>query len=164
MEIKELEGLSEIARYIEEMEFKKKSLGGCSEEDVMEKIGDICGMYEDLIRELCDTQSQLEDSAQKRQAEYQKKSTELLESMNQIQEYREHAVTRAEEEAAQILEETQKRAKEEEKKIAALQERYTRALQEYKKKTEQLKQEGEAFSGKVREILKQIEDLSHGNE
>lgn len=164
MESKALEGLSAIAHYIEEMEFKKKPLGGFSEEDVMEKIGIICGKYEDLIRELCEKQKQMEDSAQKMQDEYQKKSTGLLQSIEQIQEYREHAVTKADEEAARILEETQKRAEEEEKKIAALEERYTRALLEYKKKTDRLKEEGEAFSEKAREILKQIEDLSNGNE
>ena len=49
----------------------------------------------------------MEDRAQKMQDEYQKKGGELLESMSQIQEYREHTLKKAEEEAARILEEAQ---------------------------------------------------------
>lgn len=154
-----MEGLSEIAAYIEEMEFKKKTLGGCDEEDVMEKIGLICDKYQEVIRGLCEKQGLMEDRAQKMQDEYQKKGGELLDSMSQIQEYREHTIKKAEEEADRILEEARKKAEDEEKKIAELQVKYLRELQEYTKKTEKLKEEGQSFCGKVREILKQIEDL-----
>ena len=64
-----MEGLSEIAAYIEEMEFKKKTLGGCDEEDVMEKIGLICDKYQEVIRGLCEKQGLMEDRAQKMQDE-----------------------------------------------------------------------------------------------
>lgn len=159
-----MEGLSEIASYIEEMEFKKKALGGCDEEDVMEKIGIICEKYQEVIRELCEKQGLMEDRAQKMQDEYQKKGGELLESMSQIQEYREHTIKKAEEEAARILEEVHKKAEDEEKKIAELRVKYLRELQEYTKKTEKLKEEGQSFCEKVREILRQIEDLEDGHE
>ena len=164
MESRETAKLSEIAHYIEEMEFKKKAMGGCDKEDVLEKIGIICGKYEEVIRELYERQKQMKDTAKDMQEEYRKKSGELLGSMSQIQEYREHAVKKAEEEAAEMLEEARRKVEEEEKKIAALQVRYMRELQDYKKKTETLKEEGEIFTGKVRGILERLEDLGDETE
>ena len=64
MENREVEGLSGIASYIEEMEFKKKTLGGCDEEDVMEKIGIICDKYQEVIHRLCERQGRMEERAQ----------------------------------------------------------------------------------------------------
>ena len=85
-EKKKLPQTEEIARYIEEMEIRKKVIGGWEEEDVLEHIRIISGKYEEVIRSL---QAKIEEQAEEeeeRKKEYGKKSTELIDSMTQIRE------------------------------------------------------------------------------
>ena len=106
----------------------------------------------------------MNDNAREIQNEYQKKSEEIIDSMSQINEYREHVLKKAEEEATGIVEEARARAAEIEKQIEQLQNEYLKKEQEYKKKTEELKKEGAEFCADVREILTQIENLNNGTE
>ena len=65
---------------------------------MLEHIRIISGKYEEVIRSL---QAKIEEQAEEeeeRKKEYGKKSTELIDSMTQIREYREHMLGKAKEE------------------------------------------------------------------
>ena len=164
MDLEQIPEITEIARYIENMEFRKKALGGIDEESAMEHISIISNKYEQIIRSLTEEKEHMNDIAREIQNEYQKKSEEIIDSMSQINEYREHVLKKAEEEATGIVEEARARAAEIEKQIEQLQNEYLKKEQEYKKKTEELKKEGAEFCADVREILTQIENLNNGTE
>ena len=141
MDLEQIPEITEIARYIENMEFRKKALGGIDEESAMEHISIISNKYEQIIRSLTEEKEHMNDNAREIQNEYQKKS-----------------------EATGIVEEARARAAEIEKQIKQLQDEYLKKEQEYKKKTEELKKQGAEFCADVREILAQIENLNNGTE
>lgn len=132
--------MKEIAEYIENLQFRKKTFGGCDEEDVLQKIGGICKMYEAVISRL--------------EKEYGEKSSELIGSMSQIRDYREHTLAKARNEAEAILQTAQKDVKAEEEKLEKLRSIYSR-------QTEQIRRENEAYCEKVRNIIRQIEAVDH---
>ena len=99
MDLEQIPEITEIARYIENMEFRKKALGGIDEESAMEHISIISNKYEQIIRSLTEEKEHMNDNAREIQNEYQKKSEEIIDSMSQINEYREHVLKKAEEEA-----------------------------------------------------------------
>ena len=187
MEKKGMEtGVAEIARYIEEMEVRKKAIGGWDEESVMEHIRTICVKYEAVIRSLTGRIREKEQETETLKSEYGKKSTDLLDSMAQIRIYAEQEKQKAEEEAERTLEEAREeaerilaetreeaeqrlgeareRAEKEEDRIRSLQTTYMRSLEEYRKKKEAFRQEGSLFCKNVRDILEQIEALGDGQE
>ncbi|BDZ75879.1 hypothetical protein Lac2_21290 [Claveliimonas bilis] len=163
-EKKKLPQTEEIARYIEEMEIRKKVIGGWEEEDVLEHIRIISGKYEEVIRSL---QAKIEEQAEEeeeRKKEYGKKSTELIDSMAQIREYREHMLGKAKEEAEEILKAVREQEKEGEERIRELKVMYEKERQEYQKKAGLLKEQGRIFSENARKILEEIEALHDGME
>lgn len=140
-----------IAEYIKNLEFHKKALGGCDEEDVFQKIGEICEMYEAVIRRL--------------EEEYNSKSRELIGSMSQIKEYREHtlrkarkeadaALAEAKEEAETLLTEAKKEAETEQKKL----DRFRNTCND---QLEKIRKENKEYCDKLRSILSQIEALDY---
>ena len=155
---------AEIARYIEEMEIRKKAIGGWDEEDAMEHIRIFRGKYEEIIRGQAEQIRKLEEEEEKRQNEYGRKSTELIDSMAQIREYREHMRKKAGEEAEEILKAVREQEKEGEERIRELKAMYEKERQEYQKKAALLKEQGRAFSDSARKILEEIEALHDGME
>lgn len=133
----------EIAAYIKTLEFRKKTIGGCDEEDVFQQIQEICRMYEDVIRRM--------------EEEYEKKSSELIGSMSQIRDYREHTLQKAREEAGAMMAKVREEIKSEEENL----ERLRKASGE---QIERLHKENEAYCKKIKSILEQIEALDHEEE
>lgn len=162
MDLEQIPEISEIARYIENMEFRKKAFGGIDEESAMEQISAISEMYEKIIRDLKEEREHMDVNAREIRSEYQKKSEEIIDSMSQINEYREHVLKKAEEEAADIVEDARRRAEKIEEQIRQLEEAYLQKKKEYGKKTEELKKQGEIFCAEAKSILAQIENLNHG--
>ena len=162
MDLEQIPEIADIARYIENMEFRKKAFGGIDEESAMEQISAISQMYERIIRNLTEEREHINVNAREIQNEYQKKSEEIIDSMSQINEYREHVLKKAEEEAAGIVEDARRRAEEIEEQIRQLEGAYLQKKKEYGKKTEELKKLGVAFCAEAKSILAQIENLNHG--
>lgn len=130
----------EIADYIEHTEFRKKALGGCDEEDVMQKIRVICEKYESLISRI--------------QKEYTEKNRELLQSVTQITEYREFALQKAREEADTILTDARQELEEHERELARLK----KECAAYRQRAEAARQREETFMESMRHILEQAGD------
>lgn len=139
--------LEEIARYIEEMEVRRKAIGGWDEEDVMRHIRAISEKYETVIREMS--------------AEYEKRSQSLIGSLSQIREYQIHMEEKARREAREILEEARGREKAVEEEIAALRGSLEKEEEAYREKRERLKAQGKEYVLRAREILKEIEELEN---
>nr|WP_294494157.1 hypothetical protein [uncultured Mediterraneibacter sp.] len=157
---KNMPEFQEIARYIENIEFRKKAFSGCDEEDVMQHISVICTMYERVISKLTEEQRTRDEDAREVKEEYKKKSDEIIRSISAIDAYRSHAMKEAEEEAEQILKQAREEVKKEEQRIRELNAKYQRELDLHRKKTAKLREEGSRFCENAREIIKQIEELS----
>ena len=158
MDLEQIPEITEIARYIENMEFRKKALGGIDEESAMEHISIISNKYEQIIRSLTEEKEHMNDNAREIQNEYQKKSEEIIDSMSQINEYREHVLKKAEEEATGIVEEARARAAEIEKQIKQLQDEYLKKEQEYKILMRE-KSENDQKLEKLEERVRELEEL-----
>lgn len=133
-------GTEQIAEYIENLKFHRKAVGGCDEEDVLRKIGEICTMYEKVIGEI--------------RGEYDRRSRELLRSMSQIRDYREHTLAKTKEEADEMIAGVRKEAEKEQQRLEQIR-------RENSARLEELKKENKEYCEKIRTILRQIEDISN---
>lgn len=133
-------GTEQIVEYIENLKFRRKAVGGCDEEDVLRKIGEICAMYEKVIEEIRD--------------EYDKRSRELLGSMFQIRDYREHTMTKAKNEADAMIAGVRKEVEEEHQKLEQIRSEHSALIDE-------IREENLAYCEKIRKILGQIEAIDN---
>lgn len=91
-EIYLMNDMQEIAEYLKQMKFKKKIVGGCDKESVLDHFEEVTHKYEKIIinmqeklkgkeEQLCNIQKQLEEERQGR-----KKETDLIEEQKEIVE------------------------------------------------------------------------------
>lgn len=146
-----------IEQYIREMKFNKRKFGGVDEEDVLEHIRTICGMFQEELEQSRSGEKGEEqgprDGEESREVarlkeEYTKKNKELTEAIDTIQSMKKDVAVRAQveatQEAARFRSEIMERIGEERKQAEE-------RLGEVRKQTEALEQEQEELRKKVGE-------------
>lgn len=101
-----MEQLSAIESYLQTLEFKKKSIGGCDEEDVFLKIKGLSELYQAEIDRL----ERRAASSEERTAEYERRSQEVRQLMAAAQNMKDNMIAKALMDAEQLVATADQRA------------------------------------------------------
>lgn len=88
-----------VESYLQTLEFKKKSFGGCDEEDALAKVHELASLYQDEVDRL----ERKVKAVERRVADYENRQAEVRQLTMAAQSMKDAMLAKAEEEAKQTI-------------------------------------------------------------
>lgn len=88
-----------VESYLQTLEFKKKSFGGCDEEDALAKMHELAALYQEEVDRL----ERKVKAAEQRAADYENRQAEVRQLMTAAQNMKDTMLAKAEEESKQVI-------------------------------------------------------------
>ena len=96
-----------VETYLQTLEFKKKSFGGCDEEDALAKIHELSALYQAEVDRL----EKKVKAAEERAADYERRQGEVRQLMTAAQNMKDTILEKANDEARQVIAHAEKEAR-----------------------------------------------------
>ena len=121
MDVRSMPEIKEIVEFLKNMEFKKKAVGGCDQEDVLDHMDRVVRMYHNVVESLNDKLTEEKNRGDHLEKEYLRKIKKLDIAIEELDQTKEDVVFRANSEAGEILQEAQRQVADEHKRLEELQ-------------------------------------------